>query len=82
VAVDAASFASWADRVGLTLDKQREALRLILVDGLSINAASRAVDLAPSTVSRAKARYRFPLCPCCGQALPGFAVEDDASRPR
>lgn len=68
--MSAAAFTAWANRVGLTLAKQREALRLVYVEGQSINGAARAVDLSPSTVSRAKGRYRFGQCPCCGQALP------------
>lgn len=67
--MSAAAFVAWADRVGLTLAKQREALRLVYVEGRSINGAARAVGLSASTVSRAKGRYRFGRCPCCGQAV-------------
>lgn len=67
--VSLAAFTVWADRVGLTLPKQREALRLVYVEGQSINGAARAVGLSASTVSRAKGRYRFGRCPCCGQVV-------------
>ena len=62
-------FNQWADKVGVS-GMSRDAVRLIEVEGLSINAAARQTGLAPSTVSRAHARYRFPLCPCCGQSVP------------
>ena len=39
--MSAAAFVAWADRVGLTLAKQREALRRVYVEGASINAAAR-----------------------------------------
>lgn len=68
--VTESEFAAWADRVGLTLPKQREALRLIYVHGMSINAAARSLIMSPSTVSRAKRRYVFGCCPCCGQPIP------------
>ena len=68
--MSAAAFTAWADRVGLTLTKQQKTLRRVYVEGQSINGAARAVGLSPSTVSRAKGRYRFGRCPCCGQAVP------------
>ena len=63
-----AMFEAWADRVGL-IGKSRDALRLIELEGASINGAAREVGAEPSTVSRAHAKYRFGVCPCCGQAM-------------
>ena len=61
-------FEAWADQVGL-IGKSRDALRLIELEGASINGAAREVGAEPSTVSRAHAKYRFGVCPCCGQAM-------------
>jgi len=76
--VAAPAFDAWADRIGLTLPGPRSAVRAVVVDGLSINAAGRALGMAPSTVSRHVGRYRFPLCPCCGQEVP---LEDAVADP-
>ena len=43
-----------------------EAGRLILVDGLSINAAARQTDSSPGNVSRMLRKIPRELCPCCG----------------
>ena len=66
------AFEAWADRAGLS-GKSREAVRLIEMEGMSINGAARARGIDPSTVSRAHARYKFPLCPCCGKAWEDLA---------
>lgn len=79
IEVSAAAFDAWADRIGLTLPGPRAAVRAVVVDGLSINATGRALGMAPSTVSRHVGRYRFPLCPCCGQEVP---IEDAAADSR
>jgi len=46
------------------------AARLVLVDGLSAYAAAHRLGIAESTISRALARLRRPLCPHCSQPLP------------
>lgn len=46
--------------------KSVAACRLILVDGLSINAAARQTDSSPGNVSRMLRKIPRELCPCCG----------------
>jgi len=52
--------------------KTAQAVRLVLCDGLSDNAAARAVGISPSAVTRARARLvpreRCPHCHGSGYA--------------
>jgi hypothetical protein len=50
-------------------EKTIAACRVVLVDGLSAYAAARKVGIEESTISRALAKLRRPLCPHCGQPL-------------
>lgn len=48
--------------------KSAKAVELVK-NGMSINAAARALKVQPSTVSRAWKIASRPTCPCCGQAI-------------
>lgn len=50
-------------------EKTIDALRLVLIDGLTAYQASQQLGLTESTISRAKARIERPLCPHCGQPM-------------
>ena len=50
-------------------EKTIAACRAVLVDGLTGYAAAQKIDVAESTISRALARLRRPLCPHCGQPM-------------
>lgn len=43
--------------------------RLVLVHGLTKYAAAKQLGIAESTVGRAVARLKRPLCKSCGQVL-------------
>ena len=47
-----------------------DAARRVLVDGLSAYAAAKELGITESTISRALAKLKRPLCPCCQQPLP------------
>lgn len=48
-----------------------QAARLVLVDGLSRNAAARKVGCDPAAVTRAVQRIpHTPMCPHCRQPMP------------
>ena len=50
-------------------EKTIAACRAVLVDALTAYAAAHKIGIEESTVSRALARLRRPLCPTCGQPL-------------
>ena len=41
----------------------------VLVDGLTAYAAAHKIGIEESTISRALAKLRRPLCPHCGQPM-------------
>lgn len=45
--------------------RTREALRLVVVDGLTAYAAAQRIGIEQSAVSRARKRLQRPLCPHC-----------------
>ena len=50
--------------------KSARAARMVLVDGLSRNAAANKARVNVAAVSRTVRRLLAPLCPCCGQPMP------------
>lgn len=45
--------------------RTREALQLVLVDGLTAYAAAQQIGIEQSVISRARRRLERPLCPRC-----------------
>ncbi len=62
----AAEFRRLADAHRLR-GKTREALQLVMVDGLTAYVAAQQMGVEQSTISRARKRIERPLCPCCGR---------------
>lgn len=50
-------------------EKTIEALRLVLMDGLTAYEAAKQADVGEATISRAKKRLERPVCKCCGRPL-------------
>lgn len=50
-------------------EKTIAACGAVLVDGLTAYAAAHKIGIEESTISRALARLRRPLCPHCGQPI-------------
>lgn len=51
--------------------KTAQAVRLVLVDGLSDRQAAERIGIQPSAVTRARAKIvPRPTCPHCGQRMP------------
>lgn len=48
-------------------EKTIAACGAVLVDGLTAYAAAHKIGIEESTISRALAKLRRPLCPTCGQ---------------
>lgn len=67
-AVDPSAFDAWALRIGLS-DKLRGALKLVYCDRRTPSWAARECGMVPSTVLRAVEKYRFGVCPCCGELV-------------
>lgn len=49
--------------------KSARAARMVLVDGLSRNAAATKAKVDVAAVSRIVKRLQEPLCPCCGRPV-------------
>lgn len=47
----------------------RDAAWLVLVQGWAANRAAEHLNVAESTVSRAIAKLKRPVCQCCGQPM-------------
>ena len=62
----AAEFRRLADAHRLR-GKTREALWLVMVDGITAYAAAQQMGVEQSTISRARKRLERPLCPQCGK---------------
>lgn len=50
-------------------EKTVAACGAVLVDGLTAYAAAQKIGIEESTISRALAKLRRPLCPHCGQPM-------------
>lgn len=50
-------------------EKTIAACRAVLVDGRTAYAAAKKIGVEESTISRALAKLRRPLCPTCSQPL-------------
>jgi len=50
-------------------EKTIAACKAVIVDGLTAYAAAHKIGIEESTISRALAKLRRPLCPTCGQPM-------------
>lgn len=69
--VSEGEFSLWVNRINLA-EKLRLPLRMVYCDRRTPTWAARECGMAPSTILRAVDKYKFGLCPCCGERLALF----------